>query len=63
MTRKDYEEIASALNVAKKVIDSFPNLYTPEVAIDLVTNIIADGFLKYHENFNYQKFMKAVGTK
>lgn len=60
MTRKDYEAIASSLVIAKQVVKSFPDLYTPEVAINLAANIIADALMASNQNFRYSTFMKAA---
>ena len=60
MTRKDFEAVASSLVVARKVIESFPGLYTPEVTIDLITELLAERFMQDNERFNYKKFMEAA---
>jgi hypothetical protein len=57
MTKKDYELSAGALSLAKScVIQS--GLYTPEIAIDLATTIIADQIALVNPNFDYYKFLK-----
>jgi hypothetical protein len=57
MTKKDYELIAGALNLAKRCVKE-SGIYTPEIAIDLATTIIADQIALLNGNFDYYKFLE-----
>jgi hypothetical protein len=57
MTKKDYELIAGALSLAKHCVQE-SGLYTPELAVDLATTIIADQIALVNSNFDYYKFLE-----
>lgn len=62
MTRKDYEAIAEALDLSRKVVKE-SGLYTPEIAIDLVCQLISDTIEKSYSNFRPTQFLEASGVK
>jgi hypothetical protein len=62
MTRKDYEVIADALNLSKRVVTE-SGLYTPEIAIDLATQIISSALETIYPNFRPTQFLEASGVK